>query len=80
MSASYPPSHSLGNRRGCRLVLHALPLVDQRGLVIAEINLVLNADGGVDDRLDCRVYDFPGVHVDLDFVADIELLWGWIQT
>jgi hypothetical protein len=75
MSASYPPSHSLGNRRCCRLVLHDLPLVDQRGLVVAEIDLVLNAVGGIDDRLYCRVYDFPGVHVDFDYVADFGLIF-----
>ncbi len=73
-------SHSLGNRRGRRLVLHDLPLVDQRGLVVAEVNLVLNAVGGIDDRLDCRFYDSTGVHVDFDFVADFVLAWGWIQT
>jgi hypothetical protein len=64
MSASYPPSHSRGNRRGCRLVLHDLPLVDQSGLVVAEVNLVPHTFSGIDNRLDGRVYDFPGVHVD----------------
>jgi hypothetical protein len=42
-----------------------------RRLVVAEVNLVLNAVGGIDDRLDCRVYDFPSVHVDFDFESGI---------
>jgi hypothetical protein len=49
--------------------------VDQRRLVVAEVNLILNAVGGIDDRLDCRVYDFPGVHVDFDFVANFGLFF-----
>ena len=36
---------------------------------MAEVNLVLNAVSGVNYRLNDRVYDFPGVHVDFDFVA-----------
>ncbi len=49
--------------------------MDQRRLVVAEVNLVLNAVGGIDDRLDCSVYDFPGVHIDFDFVADFWLFF-----
>lgn len=45
-------------------------------MVETEINLVLHAVGGVDDRLDSRVHDFTGVHVYFDFVADFGLLRG----
>jgi hypothetical protein len=64
-------------KQSLALVLHDLPLVDQSGLVVAEINLVLNAVGGVDNRLDCRVYDSTGVHVDFDFVADFGLFFSF---
>ncbi len=44
-------------------------------MVVAEIDLVLNAVGGIDDRFDCRVYEFTRVHVDFDYVADFGLFF-----
>jgi hypothetical protein len=58
--------------------LHKLPFVDQCGLVKSEINLILHTVGRINNRLDGCVYDFPGVHLDFDFVADLALLWGWV--
>jgi hypothetical protein len=55
---------SVDHKQSFVLVLHDLPLVDQRRLVVAEVNLVPHTVSGIDDRFDCRVYDFPGVHVD----------------
>ncbi len=50
--------------------------MNQRSLVVAKINLVFHAVGGFNNRLDSRVYDLSGMHVDLDFVADFVFAWS----
>jgi hypothetical protein len=52
--------------------------VNQCALIVPEIDLILYALGGIDNRLDGRFHKLSGVHVDVDFVADVELPWRWI--
>jgi hypothetical protein len=44
--------------------------MNQCGLIVPEINLILYTFGAIDDRLDGRFHNLSGVHVDAEVVAD----------
>ena len=52
------------------MLLHNLPLADERGLLFPEVNLIVQTVGPVDNRLDYGIDDLTAVHADADFVAD----------
>ncbi|MGB7436992.1 MAG: hypothetical protein WBR26_11580 [Candidatus Acidiferrum sp.] len=57
------------------LVLHNLPLADERSVRHTEINLVSQSTRGIEDGYDCGIEDFAAVHLEADFVSDFELPW-----
>jgi hypothetical protein len=46
--------------------------MNQCGLIVPEINLILYTFGAIDDRLDGRFHNLSGVHVDAEVVADFQ--------
>jgi hypothetical protein len=58
-----------------------LPFRDRRRLIVLEINLILSAAGGFDNRLDRRIYNLSAVHfhADANFVTDFGLFTGHAQ-
>jgi hypothetical protein len=57
-------------------ILHNLPLVNQRSLVLSKINLIPCAVRvAIEDCFDDGIDDLAAVHVDADFVANLKLAW-----
>jgi len=59
------------------IIFHNLPFADELSPLNIKSDLILNATSGIDDGFDRGVDDLPRVHVDADFVADLELPWSW---
>jgi hypothetical protein len=49
--------------KGAILFLHNLPLANERGLLLPEINLIVQTVRLVDDGFDYGVYDFTAMHI-----------------
>jgi hypothetical protein len=58
------------------LFLDNLPLADERGPLIPEINLIVQPIRLVADRLDDGIDDLAAVHADADLLADFGLFGG----
>jgi hypothetical protein len=58
------------------LFLYNLPLADERGLLIPEINLIVQTVRLVDDRFDYGIDDLSAVHGNADVVADFGFVAG----
>jgi hypothetical protein len=58
------------------LILHNLPVMHERRLLVPKINLIMQPVRAVDNGLDDGINDIAAVHGNFHAISDLELPWG----